>query len=298
MIIVRVSGGLGNQFFQLALYNNLKEEFPTEEIMIDISFYEDQNSLLYWLYRKSRKIPNRKFMFKEQFNDEILNKIDLLRKICKNKLKMRILIFLNYLIPLKTIFKLTNINIINENNFDHSRKKEKVRIYDGYWQNIRYIQNQEYFIKKVLKEKFNNEFEEEKTNNLVLHIRRGDQATALSSNIYTILDLEYYERAINYIKLNEESFNEVTICSDDILWCTKNIKKIAGVDKINYSNSSSMIEDFLLMYNAKYLISSNSTFSWWAGFLGNSEKCLIPKRWYTFSPSNFINESSKIIEIN
>jgi hypothetical protein len=112
-----------------------------------------------------------------------------------------------------------------------------------------------------------------------------------------MLDVEYYERAINYIKLHGEIFNEVTICSDDILWCIKNITKLAGVDKINYSNSSSMIEDFLLMYNAKYLISSNSTFSWWAGYVGNSVKFIIPKRWYTFVPSNFINQSKKIIEI-
>ena len=297
MIIVRISGGLGNQLFQLAFYNKLKREVTNPEIKVDISFYEDQYSLSYWLYRKLRKIPTRKFMIKEQLYNEVLDKIDLLPKLYKNKFKVRLVILLNYFIPLKSIFKLTNINIINENNIDDCKKNEVDKIYDGYWQNIRYIQNQEYYINRVLKEKYNKDFVENKTNNIVLHIRRGDQATVLSSNIYTILDVEYYERAINYIKLHGESFNEVTICSDDILWCIKNIKKIAGVDKINYSNSSSMIEDFLLMYNAKYLISSNSTFSWWAGYVGNSVKFLIPKRWYTLSPSNFINQSNKIIEI-
>ena len=43
MIIVRISGGLGNQLFQLAFYNKLKCEIPNQEIMIDISFYEDQH---------------------------------------------------------------------------------------------------------------------------------------------------------------------------------------------------------------------------------------------------------------
>jgi len=297
MIIVRISGGLGNQLFQLAFYNKLKGEVTNQEIKIDISFYEDQFSLLYWLYRKSRKIPNRKFMFKEQLNNQVLDKGDLLSKLYKNRFKVTLVILLNYFIPLKSIFKLTNINIINENNIDNIKKNEVDKIYDGYWQNIIYIQNQEYYINRVLKEKYNKDFVENKTNNIVLHIRRGDQATVLSSNIYTILDVEYYERAINYIKLHGECFNEVTICSDDILWCMENIKKLTGVNKINYSNSSSMLEDFLLMYNAKYLISSNSTFSWWAGYVGNSVKFLIPKRWYTLSPSNFINQSNKIIEI-
>lgn len=297
MIIVRVSGGLGNQLFQLAFWNKLKDEFPNKELKLDISFYEDQNSLLYWFYRKSRKIPTRKFMFNEQLVNEVLEKSELFQIVFKNKFKVRIFIFLNYLIPLKTIFKLTNINIINEINYDVPLENEQVRIYDGYWQKIEFIQNQEYFIKEVLKEKYKKEFVEYKTDSIVLHIRRGDQATALSSNIYSILDVEYYERAINYIKSNGESFDEVTICSDDILWCIVNIKKLSGVNKINYSSSSSMIEDFLLMYNAKYLISSNSTFSWWAGYVGNSIKFLIPKKWYTLLPSNFINESKKIIEI-
>jgi hypothetical protein len=297
MRIVRISGGLGNQLFQLAFYNKLKGEVTNQEIKVDISFYEDQYSLSYWLYRKLRKIPNRKFMFKEQLCNEVLEKEDLLLKLYKNKFKVRLVILLNYFIPLKSIFKLTNVNIVNENNIDDYKKNEVDKVYDGYWQNIRYIQNQEYYLNRVLKEKYSKDFVENITDNIVLHIRRGDQATFLSSNIYTMLDVEYYEMAINYIKLHGESFNEVTICSDDILWCRKNITKLAGVDKINYSSSSSMIEDFLLMYNAKYLISSNSTFSWWAGYIGNSVKFIIPKRWYTLAPSNFINQSIKIIEI-
>lgn len=297
MIIVRISGGLGNQLFQLAFYNKLKCERPNQEIKLDISFYEDQHSLLYWLYRKFRKIPLRKFMFKEQLNYEVLDKVDFLPKLYNTKFKVRLIILLNYFFPLKSIFKLTNVNVRSENNIDYNKENEVVKIYDGYWQNIRYIENQEYYIKRVLKEKYKIDLVENKTDNIVLHVRRGDQATVLSSSIYTILDVAYYERAINYLKLQGESFNEVTICSDDIFWCIKNIKKLAGVDKINYSYSASMIDDFLLMYNAKFLICSNSTFSWWAGYVGNSVKFLIPKRWYTFSPSNFINQSNKIIEI-
>lgn len=297
MKIVRISGGLGNQLFQLAFYDKLRGDFPDEEIKIDLSFYKDQNCLSYWLYRKLRKIPYRKFMFNEQLNNELLDRIDLLSKFYKSGLKVRLVILLNYLIPLRSIFKFTNINLINENNIDKYEISEADKIYDGYWQSIRYVQNREYFIIRILKDRFFKEFIQNRTSNIVLHIRRGDQATALSSNIYSILDVDYYERAIKYIILQGENFNEITICSDDILWCKENVQKLKGVEKINYSNSSSMIEDFLLMYNAKYLISSNSTFSWWAGYVGNSVKFLIPKRWYTSSPSEFINESNKIVEI-
>lgn len=297
MKIVRISGGLGNQLFQLAFYEKLSRDFPDEEIKIDLSFYKDQNCLSYWLYRKLRKIPYRKFMFNEQLNNEKLDSIDLLSKLYKRELKVRLVVVLNYLIPLRSIFKLTNINLINENNFDNYEISEADVIYDGYWQNIRYVRNGKFFIVGILKDRFFKEFVQNRTSNIVLHIRRGDQATVLSSNIYSILNIDYYERAINYIKLQGECFNEITICSDDIQWCKENVQKLTGVEKINYSNSSSMIQDFLLMFNAKYLISSNSTFSWWAGYVGNSVEFLIPKRWYTSSPSEFINESNRIIEI-
>ncbi len=297
MIIVRFSGGLGNQLFQLAFFNRLKGEFPNQEIRVDISFYEDQNSFLYWLYRKFRKIPLRSFVFKDQLDNEVLGKFELLSKLYGNEFMVKVLILINYFIPLKLIFKLTNIHCINDNSIDDNKNDDVDMIFDGYWQDIRCVQNQESYINLVLKEKFCKDFVVSRTNNIVLHVRRGDQATILSRNIYTVLDLEYYERAISCIKLHGEIFNEVTICSDDISWCINNIIKLEGIDKINYSKSSSMLDDFLLMYNAKYLISSNSTFSWWAGYVGNSVKFIIPKRWYKFSPSNFINESNKIIEI-
>src|SRR3712207_8828390 len=39
MKIVKVLGGLGNQMFQYALYIALKENFPKEQVYIDISSY-------------------------------------------------------------------------------------------------------------------------------------------------------------------------------------------------------------------------------------------------------------------
>ena len=297
MKIVRISGGLGNQLFQLAFYDKLRGDFPHEEIKIDVSFYKDQNCLSYWLYRKLRKIPYRKFLFNQQLNREVLDRIELLSKFYRTDLMVKLIILLNYLIPLRVIFKLSNINLISESNIDSYEIIEADNIYDGYWQNIRYVQNSENFVNSILQDRFFKEFIQKRTSNIVLHIRRGDQATLLSSNIYSILNIDYYEKAIQCIKLQGESFNEITICSDDILWCKENVQKLKGVEKIIYSNSSSMIEDFLLMYCSKYLISSNSTFSWWAGYVGNSVKFIIPKSWYASSPSEFINESIKIIEI-
>ena len=37
MKIVKILGGLGNQMFQYALFLSLKERFPHEQVMIDLS---------------------------------------------------------------------------------------------------------------------------------------------------------------------------------------------------------------------------------------------------------------------
>jgi hypothetical protein len=293
MIIVRISGGLGNQLFQLAFYNNLKKELTNSNVMLDISFYDDQFSIFYRFFRKIRKTPSRKFMYTKQFENEIIKKDKLLKVLFIKDYKIKLVKILNYFFPLKSIFKLFNINVINEKNIEKNIENQSVVIYDGYWQNSKYIKNQELFIKTL----FNFKLEAEKINNIVIHVRRGDLATSLSKNIYNVLDMNYYENAIDKIKSYGVFINEVTICSDDISWCMENIKQLRDVEIIHFSNSTSMGEDFSTMYYAKYLICSNSTFSWWAGFIGESKKMIIPGKWYSKKPFHFINDFDKIEEI-
>lgn len=293
MIIVRISGGLGNQLFQLAFFNNLKKELKNKNVMLDTSFYDDQYSISYRFFRKIRKTPSRKFLYTKQFENEIIKKDKLLKVLFVKYYKIKLVTILNYFFPLKSIFKFFNVKVINEKNYGEKIENQDVVVYDGYWQNSKYIINQELFIKSL----FNFKLETKNKNNIVIHVRRGDLATSLSKNLYNILDINYYENAIDKIKSYGVSINEVTICSDDISWCIENIKHISNVDIISYSNSTSMNEDFFTMYKANYLICSNSTFSWWAGFIGESKKMIIPKKWYSKNPINFINDFDKIEEI-
>ena len=43
MKIVKVIGGLGNQMFQLALYEALRRQFPAERVLLDLHTFKGYN---------------------------------------------------------------------------------------------------------------------------------------------------------------------------------------------------------------------------------------------------------------
>jgi hypothetical protein len=296
MILINISGGLGNQLFQLAFYNLLIEN-GYKNIRLNISFYKDQYSLLYYLFRRIIKIPDRKFLFEKEFKDLTLDRDSVLKIAFPSWVISKLIMFLNLFIPLKYLFKISSATLINELNYSTLISSNGFLVLDGYWQKSFFINNQESFIRNLLKSKYKDQFLDNPTTDIVIHIRRGDQATKFSESIYTILNLDYYNNAFKLVSRFCEENAKIIICSDDIDWCIKNIREIDGRTDLYYSRSKSMIDDFFLMYNSSFLISSNSTFSWWAGYVGNSKKMIIPKNWYVNQPQNFIFDSTKIIQI-
>ena len=51
---------------------------------------------------------------------------------------------------------------------------------------------------------------------------------------------------------------------------------------------------FIILSNAKNMIMSNSTFSWWAAYIGNNKSVIIvPNKWYNnslFSNGIYLND--------
>jgi hypothetical protein len=296
MKIILISGGFGNQLFQLSLYNQLVQS-GQHDVFIDISFYKSQDSILYFLYRKIKGIPKRKFIFEYEFENVIISEKNLLKYIF-NKNYFFYFKLLGFFLPYKFIYKLSKkVNIIKDKNYDDVSKNSEVIIYDGYWQSAHFISDQKEFIGNLLFKRFNKFLISESNAKVVLHVRRGDQATFFSKGTYTILNNIYYENALNFIQKSGVSINNITICSDDINWCKKNMTIFEKKYLVNYSCNTTMIDDFFLMANSEFLISSNSTFSFWAGYFGDCKILFIPKNWYIRKPFNFINNFSKIKEI-
>ncbi len=82
------------------------------------------------------------------------------------------------------------------------------------------------------------------------------------------LPISYYYKSME--KMKESFYNiKFVILTDDIDYSKKLFPNITVL-----SNPDDLI-DFKLLQQSKYLISSNSTFSWWAAYLNNNAKKII-----------------------
>lgn len=104
-----------------------------------------------------------------------------------------------------------------------------------------------------------------------LHIRRKDYLT--NSN-HCALDLEYYKKALK--KFPEDV--PVIIFSDEPQWCME--QELFSDERFMVSESENGYVDMCLMSMCSDFIIANSSFSWWAAWLGNRGKVIAPKKWF------------------
>jgi len=155
--------------------------------------------------------------------------------------------------------------------------------YRGYWQTERYMLDKEEIRKKIVLREIRPEVALvadllRNQNSVFLHIRRGDYLTpgtaAYHGNLgHASLQEGYYKDAVNYIleKVNDPKF---IVFSDDPEWCRQNLP----YPVIHFSHH----EDLYLMSQCKHGIGANSTFSWWANWLGETPDriCIAPVKWF------------------
>ena len=260
MIIVRVTGGLGNQMFQYAMYKSLEKKGKLVKLDSK-SFYETKKEHNgYELERIFDIKPNKPSKEDlEKFNENNINILDKIkRKVFGDK---------------KFVYD-TQEYVFNKNIY-----KLKNSYLNGYWQSIKYFEGieedirKDFQFKKVLDNK-NLEIlnEIENSNSVSIHIRRGDYMTPENYNMYgCIATPKYYKKAI---KLIEEKIENPTffVFSNDMEWVKKNIDINSGDDSY---------KDMQLMSKCKHNIIANSSFSWWGAWLNaNKNKIVVaPKQW-------------------
>jgi hypothetical protein len=163
----------------------------------------------------------------------------------------------------------------NENIF----KIEDDTDLNGYFQTEKYFKHIEPIIRNEFK--FKNEIVDEclkiKANykNIVsIHFRRSDYIGL--SNMFPLLELEYYQQAIT---LFDDKAYTFFIFSDDINWC----KTIFGDEEnIVYIESNNQFIDMCLMTMCEHNIIANSTFSWWGAWLNPNpnKRVIAPTKWF------------------
>lgn len=264
MLIIEVSGGLGNQMFQYALYTKLKE--MGKDVRLDLSIYKNEHSV-------------RKFeldIFQVDYQEATVKEIrkykkpDLLKKMFPLKLKEKI-----YTENLDAgyqpiIFSLEDIYL------------------SGYWQCEQYFED----IRELLLKKFS--FPSAKSiingelyskiksfQSVSIHVRRGDYLTEQNARVYgNICTLQYYRNAISYMK-KEIKDAVFFLFTNDIDWVKKHIYE-ENMIIVDCNNGNRDYLDMFYMSQCRHNIIANSSFSWWGAWLNQNEDKIVisPEKWF------------------
>ena len=156
-----------------------------------------------------------------------------------------------------------------EANAIHSHSRKKRIKFSGYFQDFRYLANQEE-IKLTLDSPRNSYPGFENRNVLAVHIRRGDFINEKVT--HGCLDASWYKRAIGYQLQAETEIVKIRIFSNDTGWINSNLRMIcpeteAEIEVVQFDVGQDPAISFLDFAGCKYRVCSNSTYSLLASYI-------------------------------
>ena len=271
MIIIEVTGGLGNQMFQYALYRQL--QVMGKNVKLDISFYRTKQTL--------RKLELDIF----GISYEVATKAEIcrLRGYTSNATRIEKAI---------TTRLYRNPHIYKE-NLDEAFQNIVFELEDvylsGYWQNELYFKNIREqilcdftFPNTVANSCCNLLKKMQETNAVSVHVRRGDYLNPVNSRLYNgICTVNYYHNAMKNIQRyipNPHFF----LFTDDVQWVKQHLYE-EGMTVVEHQAEIPDYIDMFLMSQCQGHIIANSTFSWWGAWLDKKKDKVV------FSPAKWLN---------
>jgi hypothetical protein len=290
-ISLMLTGGLGNQLFQLAALLYYSKNFqcnleagigaPRRNLKGDpevSSFLLPKNVLLSdsrrgsWLTSKSMGYIMRMAHTPRSYEVQIV------RKAFKGVAKI-----------ISFLYFQTNRKILAIQDLGYSALKLKTDskyLLLGYFQTYRYGQDPDVF-QSMLDLKIENPSPDlldyidlaKKVRPTVIHIRLGDYT---NESRFGIVPQEYYLEALTLLE-SRKLLGECWLFSDQPEIAVKYFEECHGLNlrvipEVNRSSSETLE---LMRYGANYVI-GNSSFSWWAAFLSHTEKKTVisPAPWF------------------
>jgi hypothetical protein len=261
-IIIRFFGGLGNQLFIFAFSKSLSLSSNS------LLFIDNYSGFIYDSYKRKYLLNN--FLIRiPRINIFLLFYFKFL-----NKYKI---------ISNKVIFIKEKDSRCIESSLLNFNPTATVTFFEGYWQSYKYFNKYSDQIRNSLNidnlpvsiEVKLQALKIKNTESVAIHVRRLEYEDKLNIN--------YYHNAIDLFK--NLKFIKFYIFSDDIEWCKLNFSS----NEFVFITNNSEIEDFYLMTKCNSFIIANSSFSWWAAWLSESEskKVIAPKNTSIGCVNNF-----------
>lgn len=266
-IVLRLAGGLGNQLFQFAAAVRLAQrcDLPFQNILIDTRFLANYEA---------------KHNFEIDFFTDLFPGVQvapLLPIMASIASRFRLAkIFDRKLVLVELISSVAHFNSAYANS-----NRDFDLIMDGYFQHpdILFFEDDRNRIRTALLSAKTALVDRVKDGfpTIGVHIRRGDYVTSKSAaKVFRNVPMEYCDAALNKIRRNQK----VLVFSDDRDLSAFYAAKTGGID-VRQLNLSLQDEFCLLMACDDHII-ANSTFSWWAAYLGHKPggRVIAPKNWF------------------
>lgn len=248
-ILVRITGGIGNQMFQYAFGRCLEK--AGKKVAYDLSVYRENQ---------------RKFVL-----DDVFANVHLIYAQEKA-------------FPFYPDVWEPDVKKVEEHHADLDLLKTERGHFKGYWQSFQYVElvqeelRREFVFPRKTEPRLEQLAEEIRSQNAVsVHVRRGDYLLEGHKRVFAdICTEEYYRRAAAYIRSRVPDAR-FYVFSDDMEW-------VKGQDQDGAFRciDGSMFEagqdwyDIYLMSCCQHNIVANSTFSWWGAWLNpNRDKIVI-----------------------
>lgn len=281
MIVVRLKGGLGNQMFQYAAGMRLAH-IHDSTLKLDVSFLND--------YGNAEGITPRDLSLDAFDLDLVIANPDECRISQLHSKPFKRFIYRHFV---KTEYPNTyylekklsynpSVRALPDNTF-----------LDGYFQDERYFSDIGTTIQNGFRnpsavnnlpsetEKLSEEIQS--CNSVCLHVRRGDYVSnPTTSSFHGVCSLGYYETALQMIR-ERNSIDKIFVFSDDVEWCRANFPQSEALIVVGDAHSGHRSSVHLwLMSLCKHFVIANSSFSWWAAWLGDHPDKIVvrPSRWF------------------
>lgn len=275
MKIVNISGGLGNQMFQYAFLLAMREA-TGDDVLMDVSkfaTYKLHNGFeLEMVFNVTARCATKEELKRVTRYTTNYKLSRIYRKFLPNK---------------KTeVVEPMPACTYNENIFVEAKGD---KFYEGIWQNYKYFNHVREVIlreftyrqplstqNKVYSDKF------AKGTTVSMHIRRGDYL--LHKNYVGLCGLDYYTKAIAYVKEKYGEEVQFAIFSNDMQWCKDNILPLLDgyeYTLVDWNKGKESYNDIRLMSACKVNIIANSSFSWWPAYLNENDgrEVIAPAKW-------------------
>jgi len=290
--IVYLTGGLGNQLFQIAAalnvwgnnaielewkYGSPRLNGETPEIA---SFNLPDNLKVYQGKDRKNIVISKYFGFllRGGFDPKKYEKIFLPFKLKKivSLLVFRLLYNKHFRVISGSDIGYTPITALEENEFLIGYFQSYIYLKDNYVQKVLMNlvpKNLSVEEKKYIEAAKNSQF-------IMVHIRLGDY---LSAENFGIPSSKYYLNALSLLK-NKYPNSQVWLFSNDLSECERRFPDLfkLGIDNLIPQNISTAATFEIMRYGSGYIL-ANSTFSWWAAALSRITNATViaPDPWFS-----------------